>query len=67
MEQITHFLDMGGYATFVWSSYALTAIVMVGLAMTSLRGLRERQRLLQQLEAARPARRRRGEQATNAQ
>ena len=67
MEQITNFLDMGGYATFVWWSYGLTALVMAGLAVTSLRGLRERQRLLQQLEAARPARRRRGEQASEAQ
>ena len=64
---MTSFFEMGGYATFVWSSYALTAIVMIGLTVTSLRSLRERQRLLQQLEASRPARRRRGEQAPDAQ
>ena len=58
MEQIANFLDMGGYAVFVWSSYGVTALVMVGLTITSLRGLRERQRLLQRLEAARPDRRR---------
>ena len=31
------FLDMGGYASFVWPSYGVTAVVMVGLLIASLR------------------------------
>ena len=60
MEQVSSFFGMGGYGAFVWSSYAITALVMIGLAVSSLCSLRERQRLLQQLETARPARPRRG-------
>jgi heme exporter protein D len=60
MESLSAFLDMGGYAGFVWPSYALTAIVMVGLVVVSLRSLRARERQLAELEAARPSRRRGG-------
>jgi len=67
MEQVMGFFEMGGYATYVWSSYGLTALVMIGLTVASVRGLRERQKLLQQFEAARPARRRRGDQARGSQ
>ena len=31
METIGEFLAMGGYAAYVWSSYALAAAVMAGL------------------------------------
>jgi heme exporter protein D len=59
------FFEMGGYAGFVWPSYAITALVMVGLLMVSLRELRDRERTLAALEAARDStrlgRRRRGE------
>ena len=50
---------MGGYAVFVWPAYGLTAVVMIGLAVDSIRQLRARHRALQRLEAAAPPRRRR--------
>jgi len=51
MEEIATFFDMGGYAAFVWPSLALTAVVMGGLLVATLRQLRRRQRLLAELEA----------------
>ncbi len=58
MEQIRTFVEMGGYAAFVWPSFALTLAVMLGFLATTLRDLRARERRLRQLEARRPARRR---------
>jgi len=52
------FLAMGGYAAFVWPSYALVALVMIGLFVGSWRELKRRRRLLEQLQAAAPHRRR---------
>lgn len=54
------FFEMGGYAGYVWPSFAITALVMIGLLVVSLRELRRRERTLAALEAARPNRRRRG-------
>lgn len=34
------FFAMGGYAAFVWASYALSAAVLGGLAFASVRRLR---------------------------
>ena len=53
MDQFRTFLDMGGYAAFVWPAYGLTAAVMVGFVITSLRRLRRRQRRLAEMEASR--------------
>ncbi len=64
MDEIRTFFDMGGYAAFVWPCFGLTALVMLGLLATTLRDLRARERRLQQLEAQRPARRRRRAEAT---
>ena len=64
MDEIRTFFDMGGYAAFVWPCYGLTALVMLGLLVSTLRDLRARERRLQQLEAQRPARRRRGAEAS---
>ncbi len=41
------FLDMGGYAGFVWTSYGLTALVLV-LNWTSARRSEAAQKLLAQ-------------------
>lgn len=41
---IAKFLDMGGYAAFVWPGYALTAIATIGMLLWSLRTLRARER-----------------------
>ena len=52
------FFEMGGYAAFVWPAFGITALVMVGLLIDSLRDLRRRQRRLAELEAAHPGRKR---------
>ena len=59
MEDVTAFFQMGGYAAFVWPSLLLTAVVMAGLLIATLRQLRQRQHRLAELEAAGAQRRRR--------
>lgn len=34
-DSFSDFLDMGGYAFFVWSSYGLTAICLIGVVTWS--------------------------------
>ncbi|MGB1423188.1 MAG: heme exporter protein CcmD [Pseudomonadales bacterium] len=36
-ESLERFLEMGGYAMYVFGSYGITAIVMVGLVVTALK------------------------------
>ena len=57
MQQVSDFLTMGGYGGFVWPAFGLTALVMVWLLASSLRRLRENERLLARMQAATPARR----------
>jgi heme exporter protein D len=38
------FLDMGGYAAFVWPGYGLAALAVIGMLVLSLRTLRARER-----------------------
>ncbi|MEE3626384.1 heme exporter protein CcmD [Nitrospirillum sp. BR 11752] len=52
------FLSMGGYAAYVWSSYGAATVILVGLLVLSLSGLRRVERTLATLEAAKPRRRR---------
>lgn len=40
MHTIGEFLGMGGYAVYVWPSYALVFVVMVGGIWSAKRGLR---------------------------
>jgi heme exporter protein D len=56
MDRLTDFLAMGGYAVFVWPAFALTAVVMIGLLVSTLRRLRANERLLAQMQAAAPRR-----------
>jgi heme exporter protein D len=54
---------MGGYAAYVWPSYALTAITLAGMLGWTIRTLRARRRLEQDLAATGRSRRsRRGAQ-----
>jgi heme exporter protein D len=53
---------MGGYAAYIWPAYGVAAIVLIGLLLVSLRGLRAREAELTRLEAA-GVRRRRGTRA----
>ena len=40
VEDITKFLDMGGYAAFVWPALGVAALVLTVMTFTSLRRLR---------------------------
>ena len=40
MSELAEFVHMGGYAAYVWSSYALTAVVIGGIVWWSARELR---------------------------
>ncbi|MCW8836053.1 MAG: heme exporter protein CcmD [Rhodospirillales bacterium] len=51
MDSITTFLNMGGYAAYIWPSYGIVAAVLVGLLFASLRGLRSEEATLKALEA----------------
>ncbi|NNG03738.1 MAG: heme exporter protein CcmD [Inquilinus sp.] len=53
---MSDFLAMGGYAVYVWSAYAIAALVLVVLLAMSLGALKRREAALRLLEAAREAR-----------
>jgi heme exporter protein D len=46
---MSEYLAMGGYAAFVWPAYGLSALVMLGLAVTAWRSLKLRERELARL------------------
>jgi heme exporter protein D len=46
---MNEYFQMGGYAAFVWPAYGLSAIVMLGLAVTAWRTLKVRERDLARL------------------
>jgi heme exporter protein D len=57
-QAVLEYLAMGGYARYVWPAYAITALVMIGLLLQTMRAYRARQRELDRLQAAREGRRR---------
>lgn len=57
MESISEFLDMGGYAAFVWPSFGITAAVMIGIAWDSWRAFVKERETLEKLQSLRPGRR----------
>ena len=60
MDGMSEFLAMGGYAAFVWSAFAVTAAVMIGLLVVSSRDRREETRILDALQPSRRRSRRDG-------
>lgn len=62
MTGLDSYLAMGGYADFVWPSYALTVVVMIVLAIASFRAARIRAAKLRDLQASSPHRQRRAAQ-----
>ena len=51
MDGVAKFLDMGGYAAYVWPALGLTAVVLAGLVIASAKSARRREAELAQLEA----------------
>jgi len=49
MEEFNSFLNMGGYASFVWSSIGFTAFILILIAIISIRQLRKREEKLKTL------------------
>ena len=49
-------LDMGAYAAFVWPAWAISALVLAGLAARAVMAARRWNRELKQLEAGAPPR-----------
>lgn len=49
MTGAAEFFHMGGYAFYIWSSYAVTALVLVGLFVWSRLGLRSAEKREAQL------------------
>lgn len=58
MSALAQFLDMGGYARFVWPAYGLVTMVMIAVLALGLARLRALTRALGQAEreSARPSR-----------
>ena len=46
------FFSMGGYATYVWPAFGITAVVLTGLLVYTLKTLRARERALSAFESA---------------
>ena len=61
---MNEFLAMGGYGAFVWPSYLITAIVMLGLLIVSVRTWRDSKSTLDKLQGGRRGRRRPKDAAT---
>jgi heme exporter protein CcmD len=51
MSQFETFLQMGGYAAYVWPALGLTVAILVGMAATSIGRLRASERALKDAEA----------------
>ena len=47
------FLDMGGYGGYVWPAFGVTALVLLGLLLASLRLLRAREDTLAAMQSTR--------------
>ncbi|MDP2697346.1 heme exporter protein CcmD [Thalassospira sp.] len=54
---MSDYFMMEGYGLYIWSSYAITAVAMVFLLVTSLRGLGQSRIELDQLETLLKSRR----------
>ena len=50
MDSLSSFLEMGGYAVFIWPSYLITALVLTVLFVTTLRFLRANEAELKDLQ-----------------
>ncbi len=46
------FLSMGGYGAYVWPSYGLSAVLLIGLLVASVRSLKSTEAEFARLKAA---------------
>ena len=66
MEGLSAFLEMGGYARFVWPSFGVVFLVLTVLLITSLRRWKREQEILEALQANRETAPIRGTEGTDA-
>ena len=57
MTSFSDFLNMGGYAAYVWPAFGIAAAILVGLLVQSRLILRSRESTLAELERQRVERR----------
>ena len=50
-EVLAQALSMGGYAAYVWPSFAIATLVLTGMVFASVRELRKAQRALNDLKS----------------
>lgn len=50
MNSLSSFLDMGGYGVFVWPSFGLSAVLLIGVFVISVRTLKSNRQALAALE-----------------
>ena len=53
MEQLMTFLDMGGYAVWVWSAYGVSIFSLIAMLVLSLRSLKARTQEFEALKSSR--------------
>ena len=51
MENLEIYLSMGGYGAFIWTSYFIVTVVLMGLLFHSRRCLKKNEKLLRQLRS----------------
>jgi len=56
MDEVTHFLAMGGYARFVWPAYGFATLVLGGMAVWAWRQYGRQRRQWEAQAGARPRR-----------
>jgi heme exporter protein D len=52
-DSLASFIDMGGYAAWVWSAYGLAFVALVGMLLFSRHAWKARERQFEDLKAAR--------------
>ena len=53
MERLFEYLDMGGYAAWVWPSYGLAVIAVIGTLAVTLHTLKSREQEFDELKSFR--------------
>lgn len=53
VEKFLNYLDMGGYAAWIWSAYGLATVGLLGILILSLRTLKSRQKEFDKLKSLR--------------
>lgn len=46
---MNEFLAMGGYGAFIWPTYGIAAVLLIGLLALSMRNMRQREALAESL------------------